>query len=223
MIPELFRILKTGRHIGMHLTQLTTGIGRDGFYSIIDFRGDIIRLFQKHGFTFHAEVTIWKSPELAAIRTKNHQLMHGSTKKDSAIVRPGLADYLVVMRKPGVNEEPINNDKQGIPFDDWCKIASPVWMDINESDVLTGYRKHRDNKDERHITPTQLEVIKNYLIMYSNKGDKVFTPFMGIGSEVYQAVKMDRKGLGFELKDSYYDLAKKNLDSLMIQKTQIEI
>lgn len=223
MVPELFRVLKSGRHIGMHLTQLTTGIAKDGYFSIIDFRGEIIRLFQKHGFYFHAEVTIWKSPELAAIRTKNHQLMHGSTKRDSAIVRPGLADYLIVMRKPGVNEEPINNQGNGIPFDKWCKIASPVWMDINESDTLQGWRSARENDDERHITPTQLEVIENYLHMYSNPLDTVFTPFMGIGSEVYQAVKMGRKGMGFELKESYYDLAKKNIRSAVMAKSQLSI
>jgi DNA modification methylase len=220
MIPELYRTLKNGRHIGMHLTQLTTGIAKDGYYSIIDFRGEIIRLFQKHGFIFHGEVTIWKNPELAAIRTKNHQLMHGSTKRDSAIVRPGLADYLVIMRKPGINNEPINNNKEGIPFEKWCKIASPVWMDINESDTLQGWRHGKNLNDERHITPTQLTVIENYLHMYSNLGDTVFTPFMGIGSEVFQAVKMNRKGIGFELKESYYDLAKKNLQSLMETKKQ---
>ena len=223
MIPQLYRILKSGRHVGMHLTQLTTGIAKDGYYSIIDFRGEIIRLFQKYGFIFHGEVTIWKNPELAAIRTKNHQLMHGSTKKDSAIVRPGLADYLVIMRKPGINNEPINNNKNGIPFEKWCKIASPVWMDINESDTLQGWRNARENNDERHITPTQLSVIENYLNMYSNKGDTIFTPFMGIGSEVYQAIKMDRKGIGFELKESYFDLAKKNLKSIVEQKNQLTL
>jgi DNA modification methylase len=223
MIPELYRVLKSGRHIGMHLTQLTTGIAKDGHYSIIDFRGEVIRLFQKHGFLFHGEVTIWKNPELAAIRTKNHQLLHKSTKRDSAIVRPGLADYLVIMRKPGVNAEPINHNGEGIPFDKWCKIASPVWMDVNESDTLQGWRNGRDNKDERHITPTQLEVIENYLIMYSNPGDTVLTPFAGIGSEVYQAVKMGRKAIGFELKESYFDLMKKNLASLIEQKRQMEL
>ena len=127
------------------------------------------------------------------------------------------------MRKRGVNKEPINNNKEGIPFDYWCKIASPVWMDINESDTLQGWRNARENDDERHITPTQLEVIQNYLLMYSNKGDTVFTPFMGIGSEVYQAVKMGRKGIGFELKESYYDLAKANLKAVVLQKNQLQL
>ena len=118
---------------------------------------------------------------------------------------------------------PINNNKNGIPFEKWCKIASPVWMDINESDTLQGWRNARENNDERHITPTQLTVIENYLNMYSNKGDTIFTPFMGIGSEVYQAIKMDRKGIGFELKESYFDLAKKNLKSIVEQKNQLTL
>lgn len=222
MVPELLRIVKPGRLLGMHLTQLTTGIAKDGYYSIVDFRGEIIRLFQKYGWLFHAEVTIWKSPELAAIRTKNHQLLHKSTKKDSTICRPGLADYLVIMRKPGINQDPVNHNGTGIPFEEWVKIASPVWMDVSESDTL-GKIAGRDMGDERHITPTQLKVIKNFLILYSNKGDTVFTPFMGIGSEVYQAVKMGRKGIGIELKKSYYNCAKNNLQTLMEQKSQINI
>jgi DNA modification methylase len=209
LVPELNRITKAGRMCGMHLTQLTTGIGRDGYLSIIDFRGDIIRLFQKHGFIFHAEVTIWKDPELAAVRTKNHQLLHKSTKRDSTIVRPGLADYLVVMRKAGKNEVPVNHDGNGIPFEKWCKIASPVWMDIRESDTIQ-YMSGRDEKDERHITPTQLPVIENFMTLYTNPKDTIFTPFLGIGTEVYQAVKMGRKGIGFELKQSYFDVAVKN-------------
>jgi len=220
MVPQLYRIMKSGRHIGMHVTQLTTGIARDGYYSIIDFRGEIIRLFQKHGFLFHGEVTIFKSPELAAIRTKNHQLMHGSTKRDSAIVRPGLADYLIIMRKPGENKEPINNEGNGIPFEKWCKIASPVWMDVNESDTLQGWRNARENDDERHITPTQLQVIENFLLMYSNKGDKMFTPFGGIGSEAYKAVQMGRYAHSIELKESYFDLKRKNMQSLLALKRQ---
>jgi len=223
MVPELYRIMKSGRHIGIHLTQLTTGMAKDGYYSIIDFRGEIIRLFQKHGFIFHGETTIWKNPELAAIRTKNHQLMHISTKRDSAVVRPGLADYLVIMRKQGENKEPINNNKNGIPFEKWCKIASPVWMDIQEGDTLQGFRKARENNDERHITPTQLQVIENFLLMYSNPNDTVFTPFMGIGSEVYQSVKMDRKAIGFELKESYFELAKNNCLSAIDDKKQLNL
>lgn len=222
MIPELYRVTKSGRHIGVHLTQLTTGIAKDGYYSIIDFRGEIIRLFQKYNFIFHGEVTIWKSPELAAIRTKNHQLLHKSTKKDSAISRPGLADYLVIMRKPGINKEPINHNGDGIPFESWCKIASPVWMDISESDTLQ-FRTGRESDDERHITPTQLKVLENYLTLYTNKGDTIFTPFMGIGSEVYQAVKMNRKGIGFELKESYFNLAIRNLELAMKEKSQLTL
>lgn len=222
MIPELFRILKSGRLVGLHLTQLTTGIARDGFYSVIDFRGEIIRLFQECGFYFHGEVTIWKNPELAAIRTKNHQLLHKSTKRDSTICRPGLADYLVIFRKPGINNHPVNHDGSGIPFEKWCEIASPVWMDIEESDTLQ-FRTARENEDERHITPTQLSVIERFLILYSNPGDTIFTPFMGIGSEVYQALKMNRKGIGFELKESYFELARKNIEAVLEEKNQLSL
>jgi hypothetical protein len=209
MVPELLRITKAGRCVGMHLTQLTTGIAKHGFYSIVDFRGEIIRLFQKHGFLFHMEVTIWKDPQLAAVRTKNHQLLHGSTKKDSTICRAGLADYLIVMRKRGANAEPVNHEGNGIPFEKWCKIASPVWMDISESDVLK-FRNGKGEDDERHITPTQLPVIENFLTLYTNPNDTIFSPFAGIGSEIYQAVKMGRKAIGFELKESYFELAKQN-------------
>jgi DNA modification methylase len=222
LVPELNRITKAGRMCGMHLTQLTTGIGKDGYLSIIDFRGDIIRLFQKHGWIFHAEVTIWKDPELAAVRTKNHQLLHKSTKRDSTIVRPGLADYLVVMRKAGKNEIPVNHDGNGIPFEKWCKIASPVWMDIRESDTLQ-YMSGRDEKDERHITPTQLPVIENFMTLYTNPNDTIYTPFLGIGTEIHQAVKMGRKGIGFELKQSYFDVAVKNCDAAKQSLSQLSL
>lgn len=222
LVGDLLRITKPGRLCCLHLTQLTTMMGRDGFYSIVDFRGDVIRLFQSFGWRFHAEATIWKDPELAAVRTKCHQLLHKSTKSDATIVRPGLADYLVCFRKPGENAVPVNFDGKGIPFELWCEYASPVWMDINASDTLQ-YRGGRDDDDVKHITPTQLEVWKRALTLWSNPGDVVFTPFMGIGSEVWQAVKMGRRGLGFELKESYFSQAKKNLSELMMDKTQGEL
>lgn len=221
MIDDLFRVLKPGRMLGMHLMQLTTGISRDGYFSIKDFRGDIIRLFQSHGFIFHAEVTIWKDPELCAVRTKNHQLLHKTTKRDCAIVRPGLADYLVVMRKPGVNAEPINWNGKGIPFQLWCKIASPVWLDIDASDTLKFYSA-KEEKDEKHLTPTQLSVIERFLLLYSNKNDVVFSPFMGCGSEMYMACKMKRRGVGYELKESYFNACVRNLNSALKLQAQYE-
>lgn len=222
LVSDLLRVTKPGRLCGIHLTQLTTLMGKDGFYSIVDFRGDVIRLFQKHGWRFHAEVTVWKDPQLAAVRTKAIQLLHSQTKRDSTVSRPGLADYLVFFRKPGENLEPVNYEGNGIPFELWTQYASPVWEDINPSDTLQ-YRSGKGEDDVKHITPTQLEVWKRAITLYSNPGDTVFTPFMGIGTEVWQAVKMNRKGVGFELKASYYDQAKQNLASVVQEKKQGEL
>lgn len=222
LVKDLLRITKPGRLACLHVTQLTTMKGDKGFFSIMDFRGDVIRLFEKNGWIFHAETTIWKDPEMAAIRTKATQLMHGTTKRDATDVRPGLADYLLCFRKHGINEKPVNFLGKGLDFDLWCNYASPVWMDINASDTLQ-YLGGRDDDDVKHITPTQLEVWKRCLTLWSNPGDTVFTPFMGIGSEVWQAVKMGRKGIGFELKESYFDQAKKNLEIILADKKQMEL
>ena len=219
LVTDLLRVLKSGRLVSIHMMQSTTLLGRDGFYSIVDFRGDLIRLFQDCGFHFHAENMIRKDPKTAAIRTKNRQLMWGTTKKDSSIVRPGLADYILTFKKPGENAEPIRND---IPFDLWCKIAEPVWIDVNEGDTID-YRDARDNQDERHITATQLQPIEWCYLMWSNKKDTVLSPFNGVGSEGYVAVKMDRKYIGIELKDSYFNSAIKNLKNAEIIKTQTSL
>lgn len=219
LVLELNRVLKEGRLISIHMMQSTTLLGRDGYYSIVDFRGDLIRLFQECGFIFHAENMIRKDPKTAAIRTKNRQLMWGTTKSDSSIVRPGLADYILTFKKRGENKEPIRNE---IPFDLWCKIAEPVWIDIEEGDTLD-YREARSNEDERHITPTQLKPIEWCYLMWTNKGDTVLSPFSGIGSEGYKAIEMDRKYIGIELKESYFDLSVKNLKAAELQKNQISL
>jgi len=219
LVHELLRITKAGRLVSVHMMQSTTLKGRDGFYSIIDFRGELIRLFQKCGFYFHAENMIRKDPKTAAIRTKNRQLMHGSTKKDSSIVRPGLADYILTFRKPGENKVPIQNN---IPFDLWCKIAEPVWIDIEEGDTIT-FRSARGNKDERHITPTQLKTVDNCLNMWCNKGETVFSPFSGVASEGYQALITGRKYIGIELKESYYNQSIKNCLSAELKKSQTSL
>lgn len=217
LIPELNRVLKKGRLVTLHLMQGTTLKGKDGYYSIKDFRGDIIRLFQKEGFYFHAETMIRKDPKTVAIRTKNHQLMWGTTQKDSSIVRSGLADYLITFRKKGENETPINNN---IPFDLWCKMAEPVWLEINESDTLP---TQKDVRDEKHITATQLTPIEWLYEMYCNKGETVLSPFSGIGSEGYVAVKNGRKFIGFELKPSYFKQSIENIKSADAQKNQLSM
>jgi DNA modification methylase len=219
LISDLLRVIKPGRLVSIHMMQSTTLLGRDGFYSIVDFRGDLIRLFQDCGFYFHAENMIRKDPKTAAIRTKNRQLMWGTTKKDSSIVRPGLADYILTFKKPGENEVPIQNN---IPFDLWCKIAEPIWIDVQEGDTLD-YRAARASDDERHITPTQLQPIEWCYNMWCNKGEVVLSPFSGVASEGYVALKTGRKYIGIELKESYFDLSKKNLESAVLSKTQVEL
>lgn len=216
LVKQLYRVIKEGRLVTIHMMQSTTLLGRDGYYSIVDFRGDLIRLFQSYGFHFHAENMIRKDPKTAAIRTKNRQLMHGTTKKDSTIVRPGLADYMLTFKKPGVNEVPVLNN---IPFDLWCKIAEPVWIDVEEGDTLE-FRSAKDNKDERHLTPTQLTPIKWLYLMYTNKGDTILSPFSGIASEGVQALSMDRKYIGIELKQSYFDISVKNCINAESSKLQ---
>jgi DNA modification methylase len=216
LIKELFRVIKNGRLVSVHMMQSTTLLGRDGFYSIVDFRGDLIRLFQDCGFYFHAENMIRKDPKTAAIRTKNRQLMWGTTKKDSSIVRPGLADYILTFKKPGENEVPIQNN---IPFDLWCKIAEPVWIDVEEGDTLD-YRNARDNNDERHITPTQLKPIEWCYNMWCNKGETVLSPFSGVASEGVVAVSTGRKYIGIELKESYFEMSNKNLLNAVEAKNQ---
>lgn len=203
IIPELHRIMIDGRMIAMHLMQTTTLKGGDGYYSIVDFRGDVIRLFQKHGFYFHAEITIRKDPQLAAVRTKNHQLMWGTTKKNSLIVRPGLADYIIVMRK-GKDVDIEEEVNRGIPFEKWCEYAEPIWGDINESDTVK-YRDAKGSSDERHITATQKEPIKRLLMMYTNEGDTCYTPYSGSGTELCEFIKAGCYGIAHELKKSYFD------------------
>jgi len=221
LIPKLYRIMKSGRMVAMHVMQTTTLKGADGYYSIVDFRGDLIRLFQKHGFYFHAETTIRKDPQLAAVRTKNHQLMWGTTKKNSLISRPGLADYIIVMRK-GKDVDIEEKVNRGIPFDAWCKYAEPIWDDINESDTLK-YRDAKDSKDEKHITATQLEPIKRLMMMYTNPGDTCYTPYSGSGTELYQFLKYDCKAIAHELKESYFNQSVKNAKIAMVEKTQLKM
>ena len=219
LIPELYRVLKPGRLLSMHVMQSTTLLGRDGYYSIKDFRGDLIRLFQTAGFYFHAEVMIRKDPKTAAIRTKNRQLMHGTTKKDSSINRPGLADFIITFRKPGENVVPIQNN---IPFDLWCKIAEPVWIDIEEGDTMKFYEAKGEH-DERHITPTQLTPIKYCYLTWVNEGETVLSPFSGIASEGVQALRMNRKYIGIELKKSYYKASIENCKNAEIAKMQTSL
>jgi DNA modification methylase len=221
LIKELYRVMMSGRNVAVHCMDLPIQKGKHGFIGLRDFSGLLLRAFEDAGFVYASRVTIWKDPVVEMQRTKALGLLHKQVKKDSTMSRVGIPDYVMIFRKDGERCNPVTNTD--IPVDLWQKYASPVWMDIDYGNTLQGYRNGRDENDEKHICPLQLDTIERLIHLYSNKGDTVFTPFMGIGSEVYQAIKMDRKGIGFELKESYYDLAKKNLRSAILEKSQTSL
>jgi len=221
LIKELFRVTMQGRNVCVHCMDLPIQKGKEGFIGLRDFSGMILRAFEDAGFVYASRITIWKDPVVEMQRTKALGLLHKQIKKDSTMSRVGIPDYVLIFRKDGERSNPVTNTD--LPVDLWQKYASPVWMDVDYGNTLQGYRNGRDEKDEKHICPLQLDTIERLIHLYSNRGDIVFTPFMGIGSEVYQAVKMDRRGIGFELKESYFDLAKKNLLQLMETKKQAQL
>jgi len=206
---ELFRVIMPGRLVSFHCMNLPTSKERDGFIGITDFRGVLIKAFQEAGWIFHSEVCIWKDPVTAMQRTKALGLLHKTIRKDSSMSRQGIADYLVTMRKPGENPERIPHGDD-LPVSLWQRYASPVWMDIQPNDTLQK-ESAREEDDPRHICPLQLGVIERAIHLWSNRGDLVLSPFMGIGSEGYQAIKMGRRFVGYELKSSYFKQAVANL------------
>lgn len=212
LIAELLRVIMPGRLVSVHCMNLPAMKSRDGFIGVKDFRGDIIRKFTDAGFIFHSEVCIWKNPVTEMQRTKALGLLHKQIRKDSSMCRQGLPDYVVTFRKPGDNPEMILHDYESFPVDVWQRYASPVWMDIRQSNTLQR-KSARDEKDEKHICPLQLDVIERCIDLWTNPGDIVLDPFAGIGSVPYQAVLMGRRGLGIELKDSYYAQMVKNLEA----------
>ena len=227
---ELFRIMKPGRIMAVHCMNIPASKERDGYIGLKDFRGGLIREFQEVGFVYHGEVTIWKDPVTQMQRTKALGLLHKQIKKDSCRSRMGLPDYVIIMRKPGENPEPVTHTMETYPVSEWQEVASPVWdyefspiwWDINPSDTLN-VQAARDGRDERHLCPLQLPVIDRLLKLYTNENDIVFTPFMGIGSEVYQAVLNGRRGLGVELKESYYKCAVQNLQAAEVENSQMTL
>lgn len=218
---QLYRVLMPGRLMSFHCMNLPTSKERDGFIGIRDFRGELIRFFEEIGFIYHSEVCIWKDPVTAMQRTKALGLLHKQLKKDSCMSRQGIPDYLVTMRKPGENTERVTHTDRSFPVAVWQKYASPIWMDINPNDTLQ-YRSAREEQDERHICPLQLQVIQRGIELWSNPRDVVLTPFMGIGSEAYMAVKMGRRAVGVELKESYYRQAVKNVKSA-VENMQLDM
>lgn len=213
LVPELFRVTKPGRLLSFHCMLLPTSKTKDGMIGLRDFRGELIRLFVECGWIHHSEVVIWKDPVTAMQRTKALGLLHKTIRKDSSMSRQGIPDYLVTLRKPGDNPDPIAHTPEEFPVSLWQQYASPVWMDINPSDTLQ-YRSAREDKDEKHICPLQLEVIRRALKLWSNPGDTVLSPFAGIGSEGYVALQEGRRFVGAELKKSYYEQAARNLESV---------
>lgn len=209
LVRELRRVIKPGHNVSFHCMLLPTSKERDGYIGLKDFRSDLIRAFQKHGFIFHAEVVIWKDPVTAMQRTKALGLLHKTIRTNATMCRQGIPDYLVTMRAPGDVVDRVAHGTD-LPVDEWQKLASPVWMDINPSDTLQ-YMSARDHDDERHICPLQLEVIKRGIRLWTAPGDVVLSPFAGIGSEGHCAIQMGRKFIGAELKESYYRQAAKNL------------
>lgn len=233
MVDELFRVIKPGRICAVHCMNLPTSKARDGFIGIRDFRGSIIQLFTSRGWIYHSEVTIWKDPVTSMQRTKAHGLLYKTLCKDSSMSRQGFPDYLVIFRKPG-NADPVTTggerfdeyvgtepptssqeiDPRRYSIDVWQRYASPVWHDINQGRTLN-YQEARQDEDERHICPLQLDVIERAIHLWSNPGDLIATPFAGIGSELVSALNMGRRAVGSELKKSYWDLAKKNIEDAL--------
>ena len=235
LVEELARVMMPGRIVAFHCMNLPSTKERDGFIGIRDFRGDLIRLYQRFGFIFHSEVVIWKDPLVAATRTHALGLAHEQTVKDSAMCRHGIPDYLIAMRKPGVNPEPVEHKPAGFTrwigpeerephalkkpepgknkysHEVWQRYASPVWFDINPSDTLQK-ESAREQDDSRHICPLQLTVIRRAIELWSNPEDTVLSPFAGIGSEGYVSLEEGRRFVGIELKESYYRQACRNLD-----------
>jgi superfamily II DNA or RNA helicase len=210
LVRNLYRITRPGRLTAFHCMLLPSSKTHHGEIGLRDFRGELIRIHNEEGWIYHSEVCIWKDPVTSMQRTKAIGLLWKQLKKDSTISRQGIPDYLVVCRKPGVNTSPVSHTAEDFPVGEWQKIASPVWMDINPSDTLQK-TSAREEEDERHICPLQLEVIRRALRMWSNSGDTVLSPFGGIGSEGHVALQMGRKFIGCELKESYWKQACANL------------
>lgn len=209
LVQELRRIVKPGHNVSFHCMQLPTSKVRDGVIGLKDFRGELIRAFEAEGFIYASEVCIWKDPVTAMQRTKALGLLHKTIRNNATMSRQGIADYLVTMRAPGEIVDRVAHGED-IPVEEWQKLASPVWMDINPNDTLQ-FRSAREHDDERHICPLQLEVIRRGIRLWTNPGDVVLSPFAGIGSELYVATELGRRAVGVELKASYYAQAVKNL------------
>lgn len=213
LIEQIARITKPGRLTAVHCSDLPFRKWKDGKLGIKDFSGAIIRSHEKHGFTLHSRVTIWKDPVVEMTRTKALGLLYKQLQKDSSKSRMGMPDYLLVFKAPGDNEDLIGHKPADFPVSQWQQWASPVWMDIQQTNTLN-VRMAKENKDEKHLCPLQLDLIERAIIMWSNPGDVVLSPFLGIGSEGYISLKLGRKFIGTELKESYWRQAVRNMQGI---------
>jgi DNA modification methylase len=226
LIPELKRTLKDGRICAIHCMDLPIQKGKEGYIGLRDFSGMLIDWFTKEGFIYHAKTTIWKNPVTEMQRTKALGLLHKTIKKDSVMSRVGIPDYILFFRNAGENEIPIKHQSDDptrsdyLPVDLWQKYASPVWMDVDYKRTLQ-YRSGRDGNDEKHICPLQLDTIERIIHLYSNEGETILSPFGGIGSEGFQALKMNRKSISIELKESYFKINEKNHKAIVLEKESI--
>lgn len=211
LVVDIMRVTIPGRLCSFHCMNLPASKQNDGYIGLLDFRGELIRIFTDIGWIYHSEVVIWKDPVVAMQRTKALGLLHKQIKKDSCMSRQGIPDYLVTMRRPGDNPERVTHTNESFPVKKWQQYADPVWDDINPSNTLQR-KSARDDKDERHICPLQLQVIQRGLELWTNPNDIVFSPFAGIGSEGYVALENGRRFVGIELKDSYFKQASANLE-----------
>jgi len=219
LIAEMMRIMKPGRIVAVHCVELLATKWKDGHGGGKDFPGEIIRMFWRHGFIQHSpRITIWKSPVTEMQRTKAHGLLYKTLKADSCDSRVGCADYLLIFKKPGENPNPVTKDPNKYPVDWWQEVASPVWMTVDQGRVLNKDGA-RDQADERHICPLQLDVIDRAVELWSNEGDLVYSPFTGIGSEGVGALTLNRRFVGSELKESYFNQAVQNLQNAKSQLT----
>lgn len=216
LIAELKRVVKPGHNVSFHCMLIPTSKERDGYIGLKDFRGDLIRAFQAHGFIYASEVCIWKDPVTAMQRTKALGLLHKTVRENACMSRQGIPDYLVTMRAPGEMVDRVKHTAESYPVSKWQQVASPIWMDIDPSDTLQ-YTSAREHDDERHICPLQLEVIRRGVELWTNPGDVVLSPFGGIGSEPVTALQMGRKALAVELKTSYYQQMVRNVQTALTQ------
>ena len=228
LIPELKRVVKDGRIVAVHCMDLPIQKGKEGFIGLRDFSGMLVDWFTEEGFIYHSRATLWKNPVTEMQRTKALGLLHKTIKKDSSMSRVGIPDYVLFFRNEGENLTPITHQDTDpskpdyLPVDLWQKYASPVWYDVDYKRTLQ-YTTARDNNDEKHICPLQLDTIERILHLYSNEGETVLSPFGGIGSEGYQALKMNRKSISVELKESYFEINKKNHNSAVLEKSTLTL